>query len=251
MDFIFPNNLRSGINIISIESVYHNRSITYLKNIETIWTQLKDNKLYQNTKLFFIPYQKPINISESYNSELMEEFSYLLHHYIQIFYQIKSLISNKTSTRQKYYIVSVCCLSSFKEVFAKVIQSNKWISKHNQLTKFCHNLDYVIQYFKPDKYIYDFNTLNDILNIDNSNMISTPYSNIKDTKNILPKYDISCIDNKEELVSILTKLFNYLNEWMDIEKINKDVLCLDGLFFNKNIYQEKYLLAILDFLLDN
>lgn len=251
MELVFPNNLRSSIHIVSIESVYPTRIIYYLKNIETIWIHLKNKKIYQNTKLFFIPYQKPINIMDLDNSDLMEEFSYLLHHYIEIFYQIQTLISNKSNRKQKYYIVSVGCLSSFKEVFAKVIQSNKWVSKNSQLAKFCRNLDYVIQYFKPDKHIYDFNTIVDILDIDNNNMISTPSSNIKNTKIILPKYVISCIDNKEELVSILTKLFNYLNEWMDKEKKNKDVLCLDGHLFDKNIYQEKNLLAILDFLLDN
>lgn len=252
MEFVFHNNLRDRINIISIESVYPKRIDSYLKNIDTIWKQLKKNKPYQNTKLFFIPYQKPISIIECSKSDLMEEFSYLLHHYLQIFTQIKDIILENPKIEQNYFILSGYCLSSFKEVFAKVIQSNKWISKHNQLTNFCHNLDYIIQYFKPDKHIYDFNTLNHILNIDSdSNIISTTPSNNKNSKNTLPIYDISGVENKEELVSILTKLFNYLNGWMDKEKKNKDVLCLDGLIFNENSYQEKYLLAILDFIIDN
>jgi len=259
MELVFPNNLRSSIHIISIESVYPTRIISYLKNIETIWSKLKDNKPYQNTKLFFIPYQKPINIIESSNSDLMEEFSYLLHHYIEIFYQIQTLISNNSNSKQKYYnkqkdyskqkyyILSGCCLSSFKEVFGKVIQSNKWISKHTQITKFCHNLDYVIQYFKPDKYIYDFNTKESILQLDSMSLLNTNHLTIEPITNKC----YTNIENKEELVSILSKLFKYLNEWMDKEKKNKDVLCLDGAIFHNKINDEKYLLAILDFLLDN
>lgn len=247
MELVFPNNLRTSIHIVSIESVYPTRIISYLKNIETIWSKLKDNKLYQNTKLFFIPYQKPINIIESSNSDLMEEFSYLLHHYMEIFHQIQTIISNTSNANQKYYILSGYCLSSFKEVFSKIIKSNKWISKHTQLTKFCHNLDYVIQYFKPDKYIYDFNTKESILQLNSIKMLSTNHLTIEPITN----NSYSNIENKEELVSVLSKLFKYLNEWMDIEKKNKDVLCLDGAIFHNKINDENYILAILDFLLDN
>lgn len=255
MELVFPNNLRSSIHIISIESVYPKRITHYLENIKILWSSIQDTQPYQNKKLFFIPHQKPISITESDNSDLMEEFSYLLHHYIQIFYQIQTLITTNSTTRQQYYIVSGCCLSSFKEVFAKVNESNKWISKHSQLTKFCHNLDYVIQYFKPDRYIYDFNTLNDILKLDTENTIVSPNPlNIKNTNIYLPEYakhHTTNIENKEELVSILTKLFTHLNKWMDTEKKNKEVLCLDGAIFHNKSNHKEYLLAIIDFLLDN
>lgn len=243
---LFSTNLRSNIHIISIESVYPNHINTYLKNIETIWDTLKDKEEYQTKKLFFISHQKPISITECSNSDLMEEFSYLLHHYIQIFYEIQLLFSNNPThnNKQKYYILSGCCLSSFKNVFAKVIHSNKWMSKNTHLTNFCHNLDYVIQYFKPDKHIYDFNTKNSILGLDDSTQ------NLNNINTLTKKKHNTSINNNEEPVSILIKVFKYLNEWMDNEKRNKDVLCLDGMIFNITSNQKNYLLGILDFLFD-
>ena len=250
MEFIFPNNLRNNIHIISVESIYTNRIIKYLKKIETIWYQFKDEEQYKNKVLFFVPYQKPIYINECSNSNLMESFSYLLHHYIQIFTQIQKIIStnsNNSNTYQKYYIISGYSLSSFKEVFAKVTNSNNWLSKYTQLTKFCDNLNYVIQYFKPDKHIYDFNTKDSILEINNHTILNRSDLNLENSTNILTNSN----EPNKSLVSILSKLFKYLNEWMDKEKKSKNILCLDGAIFHKISQQEKYLLAILDFLLDN
>ena len=45
----------------------------FLENIKILWSSIQDTQPYQNKKLFFIPHQKPISITESDNSDLMEE----------------------------------------------------------------------------------------------------------------------------------------------------------------------------------
>ena len=219
MDLLFPDNLRNQIQIVSLEGIDPGKINNYLNDIKTRWNAVKDLPAYQNTHIYFLPFNNDpifLNQDENMNETLILEFSNILHYYITYFKEISTHYKLQPTSKRKYYIVSGYCLSTINEVYVKTFQTNKWLSKTRNLTRFCHNLEYAITYFYPNKFVYDY------------------------------------IPDKPTYINTQIKktLLQHTNNWMDSRKQLQDVLCLDGLL-NNNINYNAYINGILGFILDN